>query len=167
MPLFILSNLFLSFIQLRADHIVELVATDTALYFCIGTLLVGLIILVLIKQWQNFAHDLFLSGLVWSWFSDWHGDFQPDAPMFFFFPLYFCFLTVFIAFRFNRQQLVLEPEIREKVITISHSRILNFSVILCLTVSVFIKSHFLLFPIAMTFYLLRYALWLCSRNLNQ
>lgn len=161
MPLFIILNLSLSFLQQTDSVYLELFTTNRTVFVGLTITVLGLIIALMKLRNFKIWYDLVASGVLLIWFADWYGQFQDDAPMFFFFPLYFCFLTVFVTFFFINQREQIDEESLRYLKSISNVTALHIAIIIFLFISLLLKNHFLLFPISMSFFILRFTLISC------
>jgi len=108
------------------------------------------------------CHELFAIGCLLMWFAYWRQFYRSDAPMFYFYPVYFVLLNAFLSLVFISRRERFDDE------SITHLRHLSGSTLfhplliaLLLLVSIVMTGHFLLFPAAMTLLLIRYTLISC------
>jgi hypothetical protein len=166
MPLFIIVNLSLSFIQLAADNYLLLATRNITIYAGLAIAGAGLLLALMTSTQNKFWHDLFASGIVVTWFADWHDQFPIDAPMFFYFPLYFSFLIVFVNFFFINHREHIDEKSMHVIQLMSKMNGLVLSIITLVLISLTLKSHFLLFPIAITFFILHFTLIACQQSIR-
>ena len=165
MPLFIILNLALSFLQQSAGSYLNLVTADTTVYIGLGMIIVSLIIAFSKSIHYIIWHDLFASGVLLTWFADWHGQFQNDAPMFFYCPLCCCVFTVFISFFFIIKREKIAEETIRNIKFLPNIAKPHIAIIIAIVLfSLLQKSQFLLFPIAMTLFILKFALTACLQE---
>jgi len=105
----------------------------------------------------SYAYDGFAVGALLVWFSYWYQLFKKDAPMFYFFPLYLALLTAGVTLLFLRRDDWVDQENLKGLRRFSkmprfHPGIIASAVLISLE----IHSHFLLFPVTMTLFIMRY-----------
>lgn len=146
------------------------------LEFLIGlpALTVGLLILIISLSLAYFKkvssiiwHDGFSTGCLLTWYAYWQPQFNDNAPMFFFFPLYFALLTSIVTVMFiNKTEYFDQESIAQLRYLDSHARLSLSSIIILVLMSLLITRHYALYPIAMTLFIVRHTLVVCLENIK-
>jgi len=112
-------------------------------------------------------HDGFATSALLVWYAYWAPQFDDDAPMFFFFPLYYSLLTsiVTVALINKSQDFDLES-IRHLRYLDKNSRFNIGMIIALVLVSLVITRHYALYPIAMTFFVIRHTMIACLETID-
>jgi hypothetical protein len=105
----------------------------------------------------SYSYDGFATGALLAWFSYWHQFFKDETPMFYFFPLYFSFLTALVTVIFLKR----DDWVDQESLNALHrfSKFLRFHPIVIaalVLISLEMHNHFLLFPITITLFIVRY-----------
>ena len=109
--------------------------------------------------------DWFAVGALLIWFYRWHQFYRDDAPMFYLFPLFFAIVTALVTAILVNQRDQFDQESIEYFQYFSNLIILNTGFIAsCVLLSLFLTDHFMLYPVAMMVYLLRFVLTSCLEN---
>jgi hypothetical protein len=88
--------------------------------------------------------------------------FNKDSPIFFFFPLYFAFMTAFVSLFFINQRHKIDYETLRLMQSLSEMKGLQpWLVMSCVLVTLEFQKHYLLFPVMMTLLIMRFALSSC------
>nr|WP_305908849.1 hypothetical protein [Methylomarinum sp. Ch1-1]MDP4521710.1 hypothetical protein [Methylomarinum sp. Ch1-1] len=104
-------------------------------------------------------YDLFASGSVLVWLPFWYPDFRDGSPLFFYLPLYFALITALFTLVFIKKREQIEPEMLQFLQWLFDSGRFNPVLIgIFVVVGLFVKQHFLLYPVAMTLFIVRYTL---------
>ncbi len=132
-------------------------ASPITLYVGFGFILCSAIAALSKRIHFTYSYDGFATGALLAWFSYWYQLFKNDAPMFYFFPLYFALLTAGVTLFFLRQDDWIDQESLKVMQRLAnmlsfHPGVFAAAVLLSLEA----HSHFLLFPIMMTLFILRY-----------
>lgn len=157
MPLFIICSLNISFlVQIDSPYLSQ-IASPVNLYVGFGFIICSAIAALSKRIHFSYCYDGFATGALLVWFSYWHQLFKNDAPMFYFFPLYFALLTAGVTLLFLRRDDWVNQESLKGMQRFSkmlrfHPGIMAAAVLISLE----IHSHFLLFPVAMTLFIMRY-----------
>ena len=105
----------------------------------------------------SYAYDGFATGALLVWFSYWYPLFKKDAPMFYFFPLYFALLTAGVTLLFLRRDDWVDQESLKSMQYFSNKLRFHPGIIAStVLISLEIHNHFLIFPITMTLFIMRY-----------
>jgi hypothetical protein len=109
-------------------------------------------------QW----HDAFCTAVMFIWFAYWKPEFKGDEPMFFFFPIYFALLSSLLTFSLIFRSRQFDAESVHYIRQLD--KISRFDIkgaIVFLSLSLLVTRHYALFPVAMTFFLVRHTLVVC------
>lgn len=160
MLMFILVSLGLCFIVQMANSLQHLLVTPLVAYAGVFSAIVGMLGVVSKKGSAQIWHDLFACGALLAWFAYWRPLFNDDAPIFFFFPLYFVFLGAFLEIgALSRRQRVDEATLGQMQAFAKNRMIQPWVLMLGVLVSLKLEQHYLLYPVMMTLLLLRFALF--------
>jgi hypothetical protein len=165
MPLFIILCLILSFLVQSEHPIQNLLIAPWLTYTAVGC--AALIMLgALFKKLKSLMwFDFFASTMLLAWFSYWKPLFVADAPMFFFFPVYFIVITAFVWVFFVGQRDKIDQESFTYMQKFSqHSMMQPGVIMLYVLVSLALLEHFLQYPVAMTLLVVRFALSGCVQR---
>ncbi|MFZ2406385.1 MAG: hypothetical protein WAW41_14690, partial [Methylobacter sp.] len=107
-------------------------------------------------------HDGFASSGLLVWYAYWEPQFNDDAPMFFFFPLYYALLTSIVTLTLINKSEYFD---RESIVHLRYlEKISRFGInvaVAFVLVSLLITRHYALYPIAMTFFIIRHTMIAC------
>ncbi len=107
-------------------------------------------------------HDGFATGCLLVWYAYWKSEFSDDAPMFFFYPLYYALFTAILNLalinkaRYFDQDSIDHLRYLEKITRFDISVTVAFVLI-----SLLITRHYALYPMAMTFFVVRHTMIVC------
>jgi hypothetical protein len=162
MPAFIVCSLALSFLVQNESPYMAWLTSPAALAIGLIAAVASLAGAVLKKMPSAVWYDLFAVGTLLTWFAYWHQQFSNEAPMFYFFPLYYALLTSVIALLFvNRAERFDYESVEQLRYWEKQARFDTPAVVAFVLVSIVITRHYLLYPIAMTLYVMRYMLTRC------
>ncbi|MGZ4995241.1 MAG: hypothetical protein ACXV79_13890, partial [Methylobacter sp.] len=150
---FILCSFSLAVLVQNQSEFLRLLSTPVALGVGVAVMAVSLLAGYLKKAPTIIWHDGFATSALLVWYAYWAPQFDDDAPMFFFFPLYYSLLTsiVTVALINKSQDFDLES-IRHLRYLDKNSRFNIGMIIALVLVSLVITRHYALYPIAMTFF---------------
>ena len=94
---FILCSMSLAVLVQTPNQFLPLLATPAALGIGLTIMTASLLAGYLKKVPAMIWHDGFASSCLLVWYAYWEPQFNHDAPMFFFFPLYFALLTSIVT----------------------------------------------------------------------
>lgn len=162
MPLFITLSLAFSFIVQNAGSLQSLLDSQIANYIGIALAVGSIAGIVLKKSMAKIWYDAFASGALLVWFSYWKPLFKDDSPIFFFYPLYFAFITAFVSLVFiQRFQVIDYATFRYMESFTDQNKLSPWFLMTGVLVSLALHQYFLLFPIMMTLLVVRFALTIC------
>jgi hypothetical protein len=113
-------------------------------------------------------HDGFAGAVVLLWYGQWLPLFDDDAPMFFYYPVYFALLTAILNLSLIQKAADFDVE------SVLHLRYLEsmtrFSmrfVIGLVLASLAVPQHYTLFPVMMTFFIVRHTMLVCLEMVDR
>lgn len=167
MFLFILLNLCIAFIL--KDSPVLGVIFSSIYAFNIGVLLLLINLLDSYLKYKviayKFRYDLFAVGALLLWFYYWPDFFRQGSPIFDFYPLYFALITALFSLVFVRKPEHIDKDALLWLQWLSDSGRFNPVIVMLLViVSLAVPQQFMLFPIAMSLLVMRFALACCLNN---
>ncbi|TAN70566.1 MAG: hypothetical protein EPN17_04795 [Methylobacter sp.] len=159
---FILCSLSLAVLVQNQNEFLPLLATPVALgiglTITVASLLAGYLKKVPTVSW----HDGFATGCLLVWYAYWEPQFNDDAPMFFYFPLYYALLTSIVTITLINKSEYFDHE------SIVHLRYLEKNtrfniggIAAFVLISLLITRHYALYPIAMSFFIIRHTMVAC------
>ena len=163
MPIFIICCLLLAFLvksqsvylPYMIDQYVWIVGVSLAVIF----LLAGWLKKLSSTVW----HDGFAACLLWAWYADWEPLFNSDTPMFYVFPIYFALLSAWMTLAIVNKSERFDTESRVTLRYLQHN-LVRFDTRLLATlvlISLMLPDHYLIYPIVMTLFIVRYTLQRC------
>lgn len=165
MFVFILLSLALGYLVQSGHPLVDQLVAPFFLYLGVGGALLAIVGALVNKARLRIWYDVCASGLLFTWFAYWKTVFNVDSPMFFFFPIYFVAMGVFVSLAFVSQCDRLDPQSVSYMRRFAEKGLQPWLVMLGALGSLQLLEHYLVFPIMMTLLLLRYALDCCiERN---
>ncbi|GAB4261429.1 MAG: hypothetical protein Kow0065_11940 [Methylomicrobium sp.] len=110
-------------------------------------------------------HDLFATSALFVWFAYWHRFFDAEAPMFVYFPLFLAIIALSVLIFFIGQRRHIDAETRQIMQSLAERhRLLSLATVGFVLLSLFLIDHFLLFPIAMTLFVIKFSLIECVKH---
>ncbi|MDD5578907.1 MAG: hypothetical protein PHY16_06445 [Methylobacter sp.] len=162
MPFFITVSLFLSFIGQFASSVQSLLISPLFIYIGTGVALLSIAGIIIKKLHTKIGYDIFAGSTLLAWFAYWKMLFNEDSPLFFFFPLYFAFMTAFVSLFLINQQHKIDSETFSRMQSLSEMKGLQpWFIMSCVLVTLEFQKHYLLFPVMMTLLIMRFALSSC------
>ncbi|MDP2099943.1 MAG: hypothetical protein U1D70_11085 [Methylobacter sp.] len=159
---FILCSLSLAALVQYPSLFLQLLATPAALAIGLAIMAASLLAGYFKKISTVTWHDGFATGCLLIWYAHWQPQFNDDAPMFFFFPLYYAMLTSIVTLTLINKSEYFDQE------SVMHLRYLEknirfniFTVVALVLLSLLITRHYALYPIAMTLFIVRHTLTVC------
>ncbi len=161
MFVFIIFNLSIAYLLKTESSLRELFLSDYSFYAGVVFLL-----FTLVDTGGRFKkipfklrYDLFALGaiLVWHWY--WPSFFRQASPIFYYFSLYFAFITAFCSLIFFTKREQIDPDMVIFLHWLSDSGRFNPVVIMIsVIVGLALPQHFMLFPVCITLLVVRFAL---------
>lgn len=143
----------------------EFFKTIEMFYFGIACMCLAIIVWLLKKTSRINPFDWFAMGTLLCWFYRWHQFYRDDAPMFYLFPLFFAIVTALVTVFLVDQRENFDYETIEYFQYFSDSVKLNTGgVVACVILSLFLNNHFILYPVAMIVYILRFVFSTCLQD---
>jgi hypothetical protein len=162
MPLFIFLSLALCFVEQTTALLQNLLISPLFLYAGLTLAIISIAGIAFKKMPTTLWYDIFASSSLIVWFAYWKPLFNDDAPMFFFYPLYFALITAFVFLIVIGQQQKIDDESFKFMKSLSKKSIIQpWIIMLCVLASLELQQHFLLYPILMTLLIIRFALSSC------
>lgn len=159
---FILCSMSLAVLVQNPSEFLQLLATPVALGIGLTTMATSLLVGYLKKAPTVVWHDGFATSCLLVWYAYWKPQFNDDAPMFFFFPLYFALLTSIVTLTLiNKSQYFDQESIDHLRYLEKISRFDNRVLVVLVLISLLITRHYMLYPIAMTFFIIRHTIIVC------
>jgi hypothetical protein len=159
---FILCSMSLAVLVQNKAEFLQLLATPVALGIGLTVIAASLLAGYLKKASTPTWHDGFATGCLLAWYAYWQPQFGNNAPMFFFFPLYYSLLTSIVTLTLINKSEDFDQE------SITHLRLLNKisrlninTLVVFVLASLLITSHYMLYPIAMTLFIIRHTITVC------
>lgn len=164
---FILCNLLLALHEVNNAPYLPWLTSTAAQGISLGVMTISLL-LGYLKKWPSMVwHDGFISGSLLFWYASWKPLFPDDAPMFIFYPLYFSLITAIVTLllinrssRFDEESIV-HLRHMNKLIRLD----MNASIVF-VVVALLVSRHYALFPMAVTFYVMRHAITVCLEKID-
>lgn len=159
---FILCSLLLAALVQNQNQFLQLLATPAALSIGLTIMTASLLVGYLKKLPTVNWHDGFATGCLLIWYAYWEPQFNDDAPMFFYFPLYYALLTSIVTLtminksEYFDQESIMHLRYLEKISRFDIGTIIAFVLI-----SLLITRHYALYPIAMTCFVIRHTITVC------
>ncbi|MGZ8241476.1 MAG: hypothetical protein ACXWTK_08150 [Methylobacter sp.] len=162
MPFFIIISLILSFSGQSASSLQNLLISPLFIYIGAGVAILSIAGVIFKKLPTKIAYDIFAGSTLLVWFAYWKMLFNKDSPIFFFFPLYFAFMTAFVSLFIINQRHKIDYETFRLMQSLSEMKGLQpWLVMSCVLVTLEFQKHYLLFPVMMTLLIMRFALSSC------
>jgi len=164
---FIITNLLLAALVQTHTPWLTLLATPGALGIGCVAMLISLLAGYLKKRPTLVWHDGFATSGLLIWFAYWKPLFNDDAPMFFLYPLYFALITLFVTLTLINKSADFDLESVKSLRYLD--KIIRFDIntsIIFVLISLVITRHYALYPIAITFFVLRHTITVCLENID-
>ena len=164
---FIICSLSLALLAWSQNEFLPLLATPVALGIGLTIMAASLLAGYLKKLPTLSWHDGFASATLLVWYAYWKPQFGDDTPMFFVFPLYYALLSLVLTLALTSksqnfdQESVAYLRYLEKISRFDMSVIVAFVLI-----SLLITRHYALYPMAMTFFIIRHTMIVCLENID-
>ncbi len=159
---FVLCSLLLAVLVQTPNRFLPLLATPEAVGLGLTILAAGLLAGYLKKIPTVVWHDAFASSTLLVWYAYWQPQFPADAPMFFFFPLYFALLTSIVTITLINKSEYFDRESVEHLRYLEKSTRFNTAALVAMVlISLLITRHYALYPITMTFFIIRHTMIAC------
>lgn len=160
MPVFIVSCLLLGFL-VKTQSLYLPILLNEAVWWSAGVFAVLCFIAgCLGKLSSSTWHDGFASGVIWAWYGGWQPLFDSEAPMFYWFPLYYALLATWVFLALINRASRFDQASREALRYLQDNLARFDTRILAglLLLSLALTEHYLTYPLTMTLFILRYGL---------
>lgn len=159
---FILCSFLLAVLVQNQNEFLPLLATPAALGVGLTVMALSLLAGYLKKIPTVIWHDGFASSCLLVWYAYWQPQFNDDAPMFFFFPLYFALLTSIVTITLiNKSEYFDRESIEHLRYLEKNTRFNTGAMVAFVLISLLITRHYAFYPIAMTFFVIRHTMIAC------
>ncbi|HEY8160325.1 MAG TPA: hypothetical protein VIF10_16655 [Methylobacter sp.] len=165
---FILCSVLLAALVQKQSELLQLLSTPVALGICLAAMAISLLAGYLKKVPSIVWHDGFATSCLLVWYAYWAPQFDDNAPMFFFFPLYFSLLTSIVTFTLINKSEDFDQETIRQLRYLEKINRFNLSAIVAFVlVSLLIIRHYTLYPIAMTLFIMRHTMITCLETVDR
>jgi len=165
MLIFIALSLALCFMVQTANPLQDLLVSPLTIYTGITLDAIVIAGVIFKKLPLRIGYDIFAGSTLLVWFAYWKPLFNDDSPIFFFYPLYFAFLSAFVGLFFiGRWEKVDSDTLRHIHALDRQSMTQPWVIMLCVLGSLGLLEHFLLYPVTMTLLMLRFVISDCMEN---
>lgn len=162
MIIFILSSLLLAILVQTQNAFLPLLTSPIALGIGLTAMAASLLAGYFRKLPSIAWHDGFATAGLLVWYAYWRPEFNDETPMFFIFPLYFALLTSILTLALINKAPYFDQESIEYLHNIEKLTRFDISVIVVFVlISLLITRHYALYPMAMTFFLVRHTMIVC------
>ena len=167
MIVFILSCLVLAALVQSHNQFLPLLATPEALGVGLALLVVSLLLGYLKKLPSLYWHDGFATAALIVWYAYWKPEFNDDAPMFFFFPVYFALLSGLVTLSLINKSQYFDVESVQNLRYLDKMLRIDMSgAVIFVLIGLGITRHYALYPMAMTFFITRHSIRVCLDNID-
>lgn len=164
---FIVCSIVLAILVQSQNQILALLMTPTAVSLGLVIMIISLVAGYLKKLPTMVWHDGFASGGLLLWYAYWKPQFGDDAPMFFFFPVYFALLTATLTLALINKAPYFDQDSIEHLRYLEKISRFNFGAIVAFVfISLLITRHYALYPMAMTFFVVRHTMLVCLETID-
>lgn len=165
---FILCSLSLAALVHKQNEFLALLATPAALGIGLTIMAASLLLGYLKKVPAVTWHDGFATGCLLLWYGYWMPQFNDNAPMFFFFPLYYALLTSIVTLTLINKSEYFDHESIVQLRYLEKNTRFNIGVLVGLVlISLLITRHYTLYPIAMTLFIVRHTMIACLEIIDR
>ncbi len=165
MYFFILLNLTLGYLVGSESSLLRFFLSDALVYVGASCIFAALIPAWFGKLSAAVWYDLFACGTLLVWLPYWYPDFRDGSPVFFYFPLFFALISALFSLVFIKKREQIDAQTLEFMQWLSDSGRFNPWLIAGFVLAgLYFKEHFLLYPVAMTLLVMRYALARCLQE---
>lgn len=108
---------------------------------------------------ERISYELFFCSSLLTWYPYWLPYFKSQSPIFFFFPLFFAGVTVFVTLAFiNNKQRIDAATLNHMRLLSEHAGLQPWVLMLCVLGSLELQDHFQVYPVMTALLLLRFTL---------
>jgi hypothetical protein len=158
MPFFISLDLALSFFIQTHSRFMVFFLSEWCNY--LGIALMGFSSLALLarKLSLSLRFDLFCCGSILTWISTWPPFFNEDSPVIFFYPVYFCLLTVFVMAAFIQQAITIDEFTLHFLVKFNNAKIFNSWILMGIVIfALNYIDNYLFYPTTMSVLIAKFA----------
>ena len=167
MIIFIGLNLAIAFL-LQSTGILQMPLIADMMMYVGVTLLISCFIATIsnVKKIPfKLRYDLFAVAALLVWLSYWPDSFRDGSPIFKYYPLYFAFISAFFSLLFITKRDQMDDDAIIFLQWLSDSGRFNpILIMLAVMISLALPKHFMLFPLAISLWVLRFTLASCLNN---
>ena len=157
MPLFSLLSLFFALIVESNSTLQKVLMNDACLYAGLGIAILAITGNFFKKMPEMLSYDLFSSGTLTAWFTWWKPLFNPDSPIFFFFPVYFALISALASLIFMSRRHKIDAQELKLLRAIEGSgAVASWMLMSVVLATLYFENHFLQYPVWMTLLIIRY-----------
>jgi hypothetical protein len=165
MLLFIAASLALSLTVQMENSLQNVLASSVFIYIGLSGAIIAIAGMLLKKETRRVWYDLFFTSSLMTWYAYWQPIFGQDAPMFFFFPLFFAGLATFVSLVFINQRDKIDRETLHRMRLLSAQAGLQpWILMICVLGSLELQEHYLVYPTLTALLLLRFTLSSCCES---
>lgn len=168
MIVFIVLNLLLAILVQTRSELLELLSNNYALGLGLTAMTAALVAAYLKKLPSIVWHDAFASSALLVWYAYWQPQFDIEAPMFFLFPLYFALLTSAVTLALINKAPNFDLESVEYLRNLEKMTRFDIGILVAFVmISLLITRHYALYPMTMTFFIIRHTIIVCLENIDR
>ncbi|MGD0959289.1 MAG: hypothetical protein ABSB19_05735 [Methylomonas sp.] len=168
MIVFIVFCLLLAALVVNQSPYLPLLTTPLALGINLTLMAASLLAGYLKKIAAIYWHDGFATSGLLVWYGYWLPQFNADAPMFIFYPLYLALLSAVVSLALIQKSRYFDRESIDYLRNIN--KIIRFDIsasIVFVLIGIIITRHYALYVMAMTFFIFRHAVNVCLEIIDQ
>jgi hypothetical protein len=168
MIVFVICSLVLAILVQNQNPFLQLLVTPVALGIGLTFMAASLLTGYFKKAPSIIWHDGFATSCLLVWYAYWSIQFNNDAPMFFFFPLYYALFTSVVTLSLINKSQCFDPDSIEQLRHLEKICRIDISVLIVFVlISLLIIDHYAVYPIAMTFFIVRHTMLVCLENIDR
>jgi hypothetical protein len=165
---FMLANVLLAILVISKSPFLNLLANPFALVFGILVMSASLFLGYRKKISTLNWHDGFTTGSLLTWYAYWQPQFPPEAPMFFAYPVYYALFTAFLTLNLINKCQYFDLESVKNLRYLDSKLMLGMDAgVIFIFIGLIITRHYALYPMAMTFFLVRHTMKICVENIDR
>ena len=162
LPIFTFFSLLLTFLVLSRSPLLPYLSNRWSLYAGLVVIVVSGVLALSRRIHYRYQYDVFSFGCLLIWFAYWPETFGINAPIFSFYPVYFVLFSVYIShFVINKRSDLAADQLQLMRIIYGFFGMRADVLVVLVLVSLWLTGHYLIYPIIMTFLLIRYAFSVC------
>jgi hypothetical protein len=164
---FILCSLLLAILVQTQNEFLSLLVCPGALGIGLTVMSASLLIGYFKKLPTIAWHDGFATAGLLTWYAYWKPQFNEGTPMFFVYPLYFALLTSIVTLMLINKAQYFDQESVEYLRHLEKFTRFDISIIVVFVIiSILITRHYALYPMAMTFFVVRHTMIVCLETID-